>query len=293
MSEKIFSTKTSRLVMAIVCLAFGLYMIIIAPILVQQTLEEYLTLTVPEGPPPKTFLRCVVIPIFWYTYRGIGVLAGVILVVISYSVWKGVSWTWPVAVVSIALATIFCVQPFVQYMAHVNVATGGMAPSIPTMFFGVGAFLIVLLLPRSDKMEKLARFTVYTLLGVEGGLVSTYIVQSTMKNLLMGFMAASTSNADIILDPMIAILGFEWPLQVFTTVLLIMAIFLLAKRNPKGWWYALIAGTLAIVANFVTQFIRMQTIDFFIAGTIGVLIVISLNIPAFKKRLIDIERKAI
>jgi hypothetical protein len=290
--KKIISTKYSRLIMAIVCLAFGIYMIAVHPILLGETYAEYLNFTIAEGPAPKTFLRCVIIPMFWYSYRGIGVLMGVILVCITYAIWKGTSWAWPLAITSIGVATIFSVQPFVQHVAHVTAGGGGIAPCIPTMFVGVLAFLIVLVLPRSDIIEKAARLSVYTLLGVLGGLTSTYIVQSTMKNILMGSMAATSGNSGIILDPMMAILGYSWPLQVFTTALIIGAIFLLAKRNPKGWWYALFAGVLSIVANYPTQIVRMQTVDFFIGGTLGVLIVICLMIPAFKERLIDEVREA-
>jgi len=291
MSEKIVSTKYSRLIMAITCLAFGIYMIVVHPMLIGATYAEYLNFTILEGPPPKTFLRCVVIPMFWYFYRGIGILMGVILVCITYSLLKGASWAWPMAITCIGTATIFTVQPFVQHVAHVTAGGGGMAPCIPSMFVGVVAFLIVLVLPRSGKKEKLARLSVFTLLGIEGGLVSVYIVQSTMKMTLMGSMAAASSTASIILNPDIAILAFSWPLQVFTTGLLIAAMFGLAKRTSKGYWYAIFAGVLSMVANYPTQIVRMETVDFFIGGTLGLLIVVCLLIPAVKNSLIDEVRE--
>jgi len=181
---------------------------------------------------------------------------------------------------------MFSVVTFVPWVAHV----GGMAPSLIIIVVGVLVYLIVLLFPRSDKLEKVARACVFTLLGVLGGLVSTYAMQGTKAMMQVAVAAHSTQNPAPLLNPAAAIIGFSWPLQVFTTLMIVAAIYLLAKRNPRGWWLALIAGSTAIVANFPTQIVRMITPDFLYAGILAVLLVISLLIPAFKKRLIGEER---
>ena len=67
----------------------------------------------------------------------------------------------------------------------------------------------------------------------------------------------------------------------------ILAIPLLAERKPAGWWLALIAGTTVVVANFPTHFTRMVTVDFLVAGILGLILVILLLIPSFKKNLIE------
>ena len=69
-------------------------------------------------------------------------------------------------------------------------------------------------------------------------------------------------------------------------VMCIMAIPLLTSRKQSGWWLGLIAGVTVIIANYPTHFIRMQTSDFLVAGTLGVLLTISLLIPAFKASLL-------
>jgi len=64
---------------------------------------------------------------------------------------------------------------------------------------------------------------------------------------------------------------------------------MLASENRKftGWMLALIAGLSVTLANYPTHFIRMQTSDFFVAGTLGLGLVVFTLIPAFRKALLE------
>jgi hypothetical protein len=75
-------------------------------------------------------------------------------------------------------------------------------------------------------------------------------------------------NKPMFTDPMITIYGFDAPLNFIAFTFCIVAIPLLATRKPAGWWLALVAGGSVIIANYPTHIIRMQTSDFFVAGTL-------------------------
>jgi hypothetical protein len=72
-------------------------------------------------------------------------------------------------------------------------------------------------------------------------------------------------------------------------VFCIVAIPLLASKNNKmaGWMLAVIAGIAVTLANYPTHIIRMQTSDFFVAGTLGLGLTVFSLIPAFRKALLE------
>jgi hypothetical protein len=53
----------------------------------------------------------------------------------------------------------------------------------------------------------------------------------------------------------------------------------------EGWYLALIAGLAVALANFPTHIIRMQTSDFFVAGSLGLGLAVVTLIPTFRKAL--------
>ena len=87
---------------------------------------------------------------------------------------------------------------------------------------------------------------------------------------------------------MTTVYGFEGPINFIALVFCIVAIPLLASEGKKlaGWYLALIAGIAVTLANYPTHFIRMQTSDFFVAGSLGLGLTVVTLIPAFKKALL-------
>ena len=289
MSEERYEVSaTAKLVMAVVSLIFGLFIVILGPYILQIGYEVVLNTVLAGGgtppPPPNLFYYTpFVVPWFFYFYRAIGVLGGISCIITSYSLWKGKSWAWPVTIVSISLPTIFTVLSLIPYMAHV----GGLPPSISMVGVGLFAYWIVLLLPRSDIKEKAARVSVFTLLGLLAGETAVFCMQGTKALGSMAEMVFNTNNPAFLLKPEISIFGFSWPLQIATVIMCVLSIYLLAKRNPKGWWLGMGAGVTGMIANFPTQFVRWGvTIDFIFTGFLALLLVVALMIPVFKKKLI-------
>jgi hypothetical protein len=118
-------------------------------------------------------------------------------------------------------------------------------------------------------------------LGVTAGHINVLVMHS-IKNTI------TRVEAPYFKDIMTTVYGFEGPVNFIALVFCIVAIPLLASQNKKmaGWFLALIAGIAVVLANYPTHFIRMQTSDFFVAGSLGLGIVVVTLIPALKKALL-------
>lgn len=279
MNDERISTKSYHII-AIVALIFGLFAAIVTPLLIEATYQVLTTTIVPLIPiDPELTLAPGFITTWFFAIRGIDVVAGITLVVISYNIWKGESWTYPIAVSCISLPTILGVLTTLPYLVHV----GGPPPAMIVIVLGLVSYFIVLLLKRGDKLEKIARLVVFTLLGITAGQINVLVMHG-IKGIF------DNPDAPLLIDPKNAIYGFEVPLNLIGMLMFIIAIPLLATDNPKrrtlGWFFGVIGGIAVVIANFPTHFIRLVTNDFLLAGILGAALTISLLIPAFKSRLI-------
>jgi hypothetical protein len=279
MNDERISTRAYHIT-AIVALVYGLFAAIVTPLLIEVTYQVLTTTIVTLIPSdPELTLAPGFITTWFFAQRGISVVAGITLVVISYKIWKGESWTYPITLSCISLPTIFGVLTVLPYLVHV----GGPPPAIFVIVLGLISFFIVILIKRGDKLEKIARLLVFTLLGVTAGQINVLIMHG-IKGIF------DNPDAPLLSDPANAIYGFEVPLNVIGMLMFILAIPLLANSNPKkrtlGWNLGVIGGIAVVVGNFPTHFIRLVTNDFLLAGILGAALVISLLIPVFKSRLI-------
>jgi len=274
-------TPAARKTMAILAVVVGLFVTFVGPFLIQSSLDaimEKVASLIPTQ--PQFTLTGVLLPIAFITLRGIEVVAGIALMLIAYPLWKGEKWAWPVALSCLSLPTMFGVITTLPYI----VQFGKPSSAGLILLIGLIAYWTVLLLKKGDRTTKIARFFTFTMLGVVPGHLIV-MVNHGIKGLI------DRPDKPMFTDPMITIYGFEAPLNFIALVMCIIAIPLLASRSHKltGWWLGLIAGVTVIIANYPTHFVRMQTSDFFVAGTLGVLLVISLLIPVLKERLLEAE----
>lgn len=269
---------STRKTMAILAFCFGVFVTFVGPFLIQSTLDAIMTKVAELIPTQPQFrLTGVLLPIAFIIMRGVEVVAGITLALIAYPLWKGERWAWPLALSCISLPTMFGLFISLPYL----VQFGKPAPAAFILLSGLIIYWWTLLQKPGEKMTKIARFFTFTMLGVVPGHIIV-LVNHGVKGLL------DRPNKPMFTDPMITIYGFEAPLNFIAFLMCILAIPLLASESRKetGWWLGLIAGVTVIIANYPTHFIRMQTSDFLVAGTLGVLLVVSLLIPTLKKELL-------
>jgi hypothetical protein len=278
MESNDYSPKV-RLYLAILMAAFGLFVVIGAPFLIQGSLDAILARVVPKIPENSDFIMTAkLLPIFFFIMRAIDFVAGIALIITAWFFYKGEEWTWPVALSAISLPTMFGVLTSLPHIVQYNrPPAAGLI-----LVFGLITYLLVLLLKSGTKIQKWARFLVFTLLGVTAGHINVLVLHS-LKNLIV------RTDAPYFKDIMTTVYGYEGPINFIAMVFCIVAIPLLASKNNKfaGWMLALIAGISVTLANYPTHFIRMQTSDFFVAGSLGLGLAVFTLIPAFRKALLE------
>ena len=278
MESQDFDTK-SRLYLTILMATFGLFMIVAAPFLIQGSLDAILTRVVPKIPTdPALEMTAVVLPTFFILMRGVDFVAGVVLMVTAYFFYIGEKWAWPVALVASGIPTIFGV---LHNLPHV-VQYSRPPAAILILIFGLITYLTILLVKPGTKVQKRARFFVFTLLGVTAGHINVLVMHS-LKCII------TRPEAPYFSDIMNTVYTFEGPINFVAFIFCVLAIPMLASKNMKqaGWLLALIAGLSVTLANFPTHFIRMQTSDFFVAGSLGLGLTICCLIPSFRKALTE------
>ena len=278
MESQDFDTK-SRLYLAILMATFGLFMVVAAPFLIQGSLDAILTRVVPKIPTdPALEMTAVVLPTFFILMRGVDFVAGVVLMVTAYFFYIGEKWAWPVALVASGIPTIFGV---LHNLPHV-VQYSRPPAAIIILIFGLITYLTILLVKPGTKVQKRARFFVFTFLGVTAGHINVLVMHS-LKCII------TRPEAPYFSDIMNTVYTFEGPINFVAFIFCVLAIPMLASKNMKqaGWLLALIAGLSVTLANFPTHFIRMQTSDFFVAGSLGLGLTICCLIPSFRKALTE------
>jgi hypothetical protein len=272
-------TPKARLYLAILMAAFGLFVVIAGPFLIQGSLDAILERVVPKIPKEPSFaMTVIVLPTFFIIMRGINVVAGITLIVTAYFFYKGEKWAYSIALLASALPTIFGV---LHNLPHV-VQYGRPPAAISILLFGLVTYLSVLLTKKGTKIQKWARFLVFTLLGVTAGHINVLVMHSLKCTI-------TRPEAPYFSDIMNTVYTYEGPINFIAFIFCIIAIPLLASDNKKftGWMLALIAGLSVTIANYPTHFIRMQTSDFFVGGTLGLGLVVFTLIPSFRKALLE------
>jgi hypothetical protein len=268
-------SERSRVTMMVIALVMGAFLILGAPLLIQSTLSslmEKIAKLIPAQPGMR--MPTILLPIWFFLFRGLDVLAGVTLILTANEMRKGRSWAWPLCLTCMSIPAITGVFISLPYL----VQFGRPAPAALVLLLSLIAYFWVLLLKKGDRLTKIARIATFALLGVLPGHVIV-LVNHGLKELIV------RPDRPLFSDPMTTIYGFEVPLNFFAFLFCLLAIPLLAARKELGWWLGLIAGVTTTLANYPTHFIRMQTSDFFVGGTIGLLLTVALLYPPFRHRL--------
>ncbi len=278
MNEQDFSPK-ARQTMAILAVIVGLFMVAVAPFLVQRALDETLAfITGKIEHEPSFAVAVILLPIFMFVFRAISAVAGIALIVIAQPLWKGEKWAWPVALSCLSLPSMFAVLYVLPYLAEL----GSMPITIVVLLVGLATYWTFVLLKKGTRVEKWANFLVLTLLGMLPGHASILVIHS--------FKALITRpDKPLFLNRKTTIFGFEGPVNFIVMVLCAVAIYLVAARNKSGWYLGMIAGIAAMIADYPTHFIRLETSDFMVGGTLGLLLTVTLLIPAFRNALFGEE----
>jgi len=278
------TSQSNRLILSILAVIVGLFMITIAPFLIQTSLERVISaLQIVSAEKPAYASG---IPLFSYAfplYRGLIFIGGIALLWLAHPIYQGKEWTYPVGLLAAAFPSAGGMFMFMPYVSFVDGFPIPMAISIVGLIF----FWSFILMRKVDKWLKWGQFLALTF----AGMLTTHAFIVGIGNLRTLITRPE--------KPMYNglgtwVLAWSQPIQWICVILLFIAIYQLAARKFSGWWLALISVTSLAAIDIPMQIIRLTMTDstawdytYGLPVIIGLLF--TLLFPKFKQVLIAEE----
>jgi hypothetical protein len=265
----------NRTIMAVILLAAGLFMVAVAPFLLQSALDATLQALMEDAAAnPQHASGPNLVAISFPGWRALIFVVGTACVAIAYPLSQGADWTWPAALACLAIPAIGGMAMTLPYVARVG---DTFPPSMIVMLIGLAAYAGVLLL-QTERRKKGIDVLVFTLLGV----VATLGFMLGLGGLGQ-FMARP--ERPLFLGAKIVALSLSGPASGISMALAFAAIPLLAARKRVGWWLGLVGGTSIFAANLPT-FVVSRSPYYLMGAAAGLLLAAALLVPAMKNQLL-------
>ena len=254
-----------------------------APFVIQTSIEKVMTaLTQVSQEKPAYSSGILLFSFLFPIYRGFIFIGGVILVLISTSIYKGKEWTYPTGLLASAFPSaggMFMMLPYVSFV-------DGFPLPILISMIGLAFFWTFILIRNVDKWQKWGQFLSRTF----AGMLTTHTFTVGTGNLRMLLTRPDTPFYSGLET---WVLAWSSPIQWICVILLFVSIYQLSAKKVSGWWLAFIAGVSIIAIDLPTQVIRTlltdaTSIDYLMGSVLAAGLLFSLLFPKFKKAIVDL-----
>ncbi|MBE0684276.1 MAG: hypothetical protein IH589_20420 [Anaerolineales bacterium] len=245
------TSQTNRSILATLAVVVGLFMIAVAPFLIQTSLERVLIeLQIVSAEKPAYASGILLFSYVFPFYRGFIFIGGIALLWLAHPIYKGEEWTYPIALLASAFPSAGGMFMFMPYVSFVE----GFPIPMAISFVGLAFFWSLILLRNVDKWVKWGQFLALTF----AGMLTTHAFITGVGNL-----RTLLTRPD---KPMYDGLGWwvlAWsqPIQWICVILLFIAIYQIAARKFSGWWLALVSVTSLAAIDVPMQIIRLTMTD--------------------------------
>jgi hypothetical protein len=243
--------KTIRLILAILAVVVGLFMIVVAPFVIQTSLERVISALVTVSAEKPAYASGI--PLFSYAfplYRGLIFIGGITLLWLAGPIYRGKEWAYPAALLASAFPSAGGMFMFMPYVSFVD---GFPLPMLISLV-GLAFFWSLILLRRVDKWVRWGQFLALTFIGMLT--THAFIVGTGNMRMLL------TRPEKPMYDGLGTwVLAWSAPIQWICVILLFISIYMLAARKPSGWWLALISVTSLTAIDIPMQLIRVTMTD--------------------------------
>lgn len=276
------TSQSVRLILANLAVLVGLFMIIVAPVLIQTSMERVVAALVEVSKEKPQYGSGIMLFSFTYPlYRGLIFIGGVMLILFARPIYKGEEWTYPASLLASAFPSAGGMFMFLPYVSWVE----GFPIPMAISMVGLAFFWSVIFLRKADKWLKWGNFLALTFMGM----LTTHAFTIGIGNMRMLLTRPE--------KPLYG--GLEWwvlswsgPVQWMCVILLFVGLYQLAARHTSGWWLALIAGASILAIDVPTQIIRttMSTStswDYLYGALLSIGLLFALLFPRFKAVLVS------
>jgi hypothetical protein len=276
------TSKPVRLILAILAVIVGLFMVAVAPFLIQTSLDRVLSALVKVAAEKPAYASGI--PLFSYAfplYRGLIFIGGIALLLLARPIFQGREWTFPVALLAAAFPSAGGMFMFMPYVSFVD----GFPLPMVISFVGLIFFWSLILLRKVDKWLKWGQFLALTF----AGMLTTHAFIVGVGNLRMLFTRPELPFYNGL---GVWVLAWSQPIQWICVILLFIAIYQIAARKFSGWALALVSVVSLAAIDIPMQIIRLTMTDstawdysYGLPVIIGLLF--TLLFPRFKAALIS------
>jgi hypothetical protein len=276
------SPRKNRLFLAIFAVVVGVFMVAVAPFLIQTSLDRIMQALMKVAAQKPAYASGIMLfSVLFPLYRGIIFISGITLIVIARSIYEGKQWTFPVGLLASAFPAsggMFMMLPYVSFV------DGLPLPMLVSMT-GLLFFFCFILLRKMDGLQKLSQFLTLTFCGIMTA--HAFVIS-------VGGMRQTLTRPE---KPLYSglegwVLAWSSPVQLISVILLFIAIYKIAARKKEGWWLAVIAAVSLVAMNIPTQIIRTTmtdatSVDYLIGAALSLVLLVILLIPRFKQALFE------
>jgi len=277
------SPRKTRLFLAILAVVVGIFMIAVAPFLIQTSLDRVMQALIKVAAQKPAYASGITLfSVLFPLYRGIIFVGGITLIVIARSIYQGKEWTFPVGLLASAFPSsggMFMMLPYVSFV-------DGMPLPIMVSVIGLLFFFCFILVREINGVTKLAQFLTLTFCGIMTA--HAFVIG-------VGGMRQTLTRPE---KPLYSglegwVLAWSSPIQFISVILLFIAIYKIAARKMEGWWMAVVAAASLVAINIPTQIIRTTmtdatSVDYVIGAALSLVLLVILLIPKFKKALFEV-----
>ena len=277
------SPRKTRLFLAILAVVVGIFMIAVAPFLIQTSLDRVMQALIKVAAQKPAYASGITLfSVLFPLYRGIIFVGGITLIVIARSIYQGKEWTFPVGLLASAFPSsggMFMMLPYVSFV-------DGMPLPIMVSVIGLLFFFCFILVRKINGVTKLAQFLTLTFCGIMTA--HAFVIG-------VGGMRQTLTRPE---KPLYSglegwVLAWSSPIQFISVILLFIAIYKIAARKMEGWWMAVVAAASLVAINIPTQIIRTTmtdatSVDYVIGAALSLVLLVILLIPKFKKALFEV-----
>jgi len=276
------SPRKTRLFLAILAVVVGIFMIAVAPFLIQTSLDRVMQALIKVAAQKPAYASGITLfSVLFPLYRGIIFVGGITLIVIARSIYQGKEWTFPVGLLASAFPSsggMFMMLPYVSFV-------DGMPLPIMVSVIGLLFFFCFILVRKINGVTKLAQFLTLTFCGIMTA--HAFVIG-------VGGMRQTLTRPE---KPLYSglegwVLAWSSPIQFISVILLFIAIYKIAARKMEGWWMAVVAAASLVAINIPTQIIRTTMtrprVDYVIGAALSLVLLVILLIPKFKKALFEV-----
>lgn len=275
------TSQSRRLLLAILAVVVGMFMIAVAPYLIQISMERVVAALIEISKTKPQYASGVMLFSLAYPfYRGLFFIGGTALVLFSRPIYRGEEWTYPASLLVSAFPSAGGMFMFLPYVSWVE---GFPIPMIIS-WVGLGFFWPMILIRNVDKWLKWGHFLSLTFMGM----LTTHAFVVGIGN----FRMLLTRPGKPLYE------GLEWwvlswsaPIQWICVALLFIGLYLVAARKHSGWWLGLISAASILAIDAPTQVIRTaltdsSSLDYLYGSLLSIGLLFTLLFPKFKRALL-------